>query len=133
MATTLPVTNKLHVTPLFDIQDATFADTYRNRLWWSLYRESEGEKPLPDSYLVENFKRDANKGMFSGQQDDLLYHLGFYFGMVHGGILSPRTGQLRHDITTLVTFTHRDGKRGYSVARRDHFYYSESTSGLIAD
>jgi hypothetical protein len=127
MATTLSITNKLRVTPLFDIQDAAFADTYRNGVWWSLYGECEGEKPLPDSYLVENLKRDASKGMFSSQQDDMLYHLGFYFGMVHGGILMPSSGQLRSDVTALVTLTHPNTKHGYSVARRDHFYYADVT------
>jgi hypothetical protein len=78
-------------------------------------------------YYVENLKRDASKGLFSGQQDDLFYHLGFYFGMVHGSILDPRSGQLRPDVTALVTFTHPNAKRGYSVARRDHFYYADIT------
>ena len=123
----LQITKKLAVTPLFDIESDTFADTYRNGLWWSLYGECEGEKPLPDSYLADNLKRDANKGLLIGQQDDLLYHVGFYFGMVHGGILCPRTGQQRPDVTALATFTHPNARRGYSVARRDHFYYADIT------
>ena len=123
----LQITKKLAVTPLFEIQSAAFADTYLNGLWWSLYGECEGEKPFPDSYLVENLKRDASKSLFGGQQDDSLYHLGFYFGMIHGSILCPRTGQLRPDMTALVTFTHPNARRGYSVARRDHFYYADIT------
>lgn len=123
----LQITKKLAVTPLIDIQSAAFADTYRNGLWWSLYGECEGEKPLPESYLVDNLKRDASKGLLSGQQDNLLYHLGFYFGMVHGSILDPHSGQLRPDVAALVTFTHPNAKRGYSVARRDHFYYADIT------
>jgi hypothetical protein len=50
-----------------------------------------------------------------------------YFGMLHGSILNPRSGQLRPDVTALVTFTHPNTKRGYSVARRDHFYYADVT------
>src|SRR5690242_3907036 len=127
MSASLQITKKFAVTPLFDIQNAAFADTYRNGLQWSLNGECEGEKPFPDSYLVDNLKRDASKGMFDGQHDDSLHHLGFYFGMLHGSILDPRSGQLRPDVTALMTFTHPNARRGYSVARRDHFYYADIT------
>lgn len=53
-----------------------------------------------------NLKRDASKGTFNGRHDDSLYHLGFYFGMLHGSILDPHSGQLRPDVVALVTFTH---------------------------
>jgi hypothetical protein len=59
------------------------------------------------------------------QQAGSLPYLGFYFGMVHSGILVPHTGQFRPDATAVVTFTHCDTKHGYSVGRRDHFYYAE--------
>jgi len=137
MPATLHITNKLYVTPLLDMQGAAFAGSYRNGLWWSLYGEYQDHKPLPDSYLVDNLKREVSIGTFDGQHNDSLYSLGFYFGMIHGGILVPRNGQLRRDVTTLVTFTHRDTRHGYSVGRRDHFYYSESRivtdSGLIEE
>lgn len=110
MATTLPITNKLAVTPLFDIQTAAFADTSAKGLWSALYGDYEGVKPLPDSYLVENLKRDASKGMLNRQQAGSLPYLGFYFGMVRSGILVPHTGQFRPDATAVVTFTHCDTK-----------------------
>jgi hypothetical protein len=94
---------------------------------WAMHGDYEGEKPIPDSYLVENLMRDASKGTFDGQHNDSLYHVGFYFGMLHGSILDPRSGQLRPDVTALVTFTHPDARRGYSVARHDHFYYADAT------
>jgi hypothetical protein len=134
MPATLQITKKLAVTPLIDIHNAAFANNYAKGLWWSLNGEYEGVKPLPDSYLVDNLKRDASKGMFDDQHNDSLYHLGFYFGMVHGGILAPRTGgQLRPDVTTLVIFTHCDTARGYHVARRDLFYYASSESRTLTD
>jgi len=127
MQATLQVTKKLTVTPLIDIQNPAFADTYSKGLWWAMHGDYEGEKPVPDSYLVDNLKRDASKGTFNGRHDDSLYHLGFYFGMLHGSILEPRSGQLRPDVVALVTFTHPNTKRGYAVARRDHFYYADET------
>ncbi len=133
MPTALQITKRLAVTPLIDIQDAAFASSYSNGLWWSLYGDHAGVKPLPDCYLVDNLKRDASKGFFDGQHDNLLSHLGFYFGMVHGGILSPRTGKLCPNATALVTFGHPDAARGYAVARRDCFYYAAPESGIDTD
>jgi hypothetical protein len=127
MQATLHVTKKLTVTPLFDIENPAFANTYSRGLWWAMHGDYEGEKPLPDSYLVDNLKRDASKGMFDGQHDDSLHHLGFYFGMLHGSILDPRNGQLRSDVNVLIRFTHPKSRRGYAVARRDHFYYAVGT------
>jgi hypothetical protein len=78
MPNPLRITKKLCVTLLIDIQNAAFADTYSRGLWWALYGGYDGDKPLPDHYLVDNLKRDASKGLFDGQHDDSLYHLGFY-------------------------------------------------------
>jgi hypothetical protein len=109
---TLRITEKLSVTPLIDLQDAIFAKHYRDGLWWSLYGEYEGDKSFPDRYLVDNLKRDIASGYFDGQHEDLLPYIGFYFGAIHGCILSPETGQLRPDISALATFTHLDAARG---------------------
>ena len=127
LATPLQIGRNPHITPLFDIETPAFADTYSKGLWWAMHGDYDGEKPLPDSYLVDNLKREASKGMFDGQHDDSLPHLGFYFGMLHGSILDPRSDQLCRDVTALLTFTHPKSRRGYSVARRDHFYYADVT------
>lgn len=133
-ATPLQIARNLHVTPLIDIHTPAFADTYRKGLWWALYGEYEGVKPIPDSYLVTNLKRDASVDTFSGQHDDLLDHLGFYFGMVHGALLAPHSGgKLRQDVTALITFTHRDTRQGYHVARRAYFYDAEIYSHIQTD
>lgn len=47
---------------------------------------------------VDNLKRDTSKGAFEGQHDGSLHHHGFYFGMLHGSILDPSSGQLRPDV-----------------------------------
>jgi hypothetical protein len=129
----LLIARSLHVTPLINIHNAAFAQYHCDGLWWSLYGDYEGDKPLPDHYFVENIKRDASKGAFSGLHDDLLYHLGFYFGMVHGGILDPRTGQIRPDVIALVTLTHCDTKRGYPIGRRDCFMNLAPESRIFTD
>ncbi len=41
--------------------------------------------------------------------------------MYHGGVLSPCTGQLRPDVTTLATITHKEFARGYNAGRRAYF------------
>ena len=125
MPTPLRITNKLPVTPLLDICNDNFAMCYSNGLRWLLYGGYKGDKPVPDSYLVENLKRDAAKGFLDGQHDAYLPSLGFYFGMIHGGILSPETGQLHPHVTTLVKFTQQVAMQGYTVGRRDCLYYPQ--------
>jgi hypothetical protein len=56
LATPSQIGRNLHITPLIDIQNPAFADTYSKGLWWAIYGDCEGEKPLPDGYLVENLK-----------------------------------------------------------------------------
>ncbi len=119
MPTTIYVTKKLHVTALIDIETPDFLTCYRNGLWWSLYGDGERSSPLPDTYLIDNLKQSAHKGFFESQHDERLPWIGFYFGMMHGGILLPDTGALRADVRTLAALTHRDSKRGYEIGRRD--------------
>ena len=131
--TTLRITNKLSVTPLLDICNDDFAVRYSNGLWWSLYGDYKGNKPIPDSYLVDNLKRDVAHGYFDGQHDDWLPYIGFYFGAVHGCVLSPDIGQLCSDVTTLVTFQSKDGARGYNVGRRDRIYNTPPDIHICTD
>jgi hypothetical protein len=158
MQATLQVTKKLTVNPLIDIENSIFADTYSRGLWRAMHGEYQGKKPVPDSYLVDNLKREASKGAFDGQHTDGLPHLlGFYFGMLHGSILEPHTshvpdtrspglfgmlhgsilephsGQLRPDVVALATFTHPDTVRGYAVARRDYFFGTNVGSLIQTD
>lgn len=133
MTELLPITKNLSVISLIDMQDTVFAKHYRDGLWWSLYGEYEGDKPFPDHYLVDNLKRDIAHGYFDGQHDDWLPYIGFYFGAIHGCILSPDMGRLCSDIAALVTFTHPDAARGYNVGRRDRVYNPPPDTHISTD
>ncbi|MFL5625945.1 MAG: hypothetical protein ACJ788_10180 [Ktedonobacteraceae bacterium] len=117
-------TRKQTVTPLIDIQSTEFAKQYELGVWWRMYGDEQGQGPVPDSYLISNLRKDAEHGYFDGQHDHWLHHIGFYIGMIHGGILSPATGQLRPDVTTLVLLEHPQFKRGYHVGREAYFHES---------
>jgi hypothetical protein len=133
MPNTLRITNKLSVTPLIDMHNAAFARHYRDGLWWSLSGDYKGDKPLSDTHLVANLKRDVTKGYFDGLHEDSLLYIGFYFGALHGCLLSPQTGQLRPDVTALVTFSHPDAARGYDVGREYYFIDSEPNEPRYTD
>jgi hypothetical protein len=90
-------------------------------LRWSLFGDYKGDKPFLDTHLVTNLKRDTARGYFDGQQEDRLLYVGFYFGALHGCLLSPETGAIRSDVHALATFTHPDAAKGYYVGRRDCF------------
>jgi len=109
------------ITPLIIIQNDAFAKAYEQGLWWCLFGEREGDGPLPDSYLVEDLRNCGVRDLFNGQHENALQHIGFYIGMIHGGILSSQTLQLCPNVTALVTFHDREIARGYS-AGRDWFF-----------
>ncbi len=133
MPNTLRITNKLSVTLLLDIRNDAFVQHYRDGLCWSLSGDYKGDKPLSDTHLVANLKRDAAKGYFDGQHADSLLYVGFYFGALHGCLLSPQTGQLRPDVTALVTCSHPDAAKGYYVGRRDCFMDTPSHQRIYTD
>src|SRR5712692_10422856 len=111
--------------PLIDIQSAEFAEQYELGKWWSKYGEEQGQGPVPASYLVTNIQRYAEQDYFGTNDPYHLSHLGFFFGMYHGGILSPQTGQPRPDATTLAHLDHRDARRGYRAGREFYFVDAE--------
>ncbi len=113
------------ITPLVDIQHADFAHQYELGVWWSHYGDHQGNGPQPDTYLVVNLKTCAVHGYFDGQHEHLLSHIGFYLGMIHGGVLSPQTGKLRPDVTTLVTLCDTSIARGYRAGREWFFNEAE--------
>ncbi|MFL5690453.1 MAG: hypothetical protein ACJ795_01500, partial [Ktedonobacteraceae bacterium] len=77
MPNTLQITNNLPITPLIDIRNDAIAQHYRGGLCWSLSGDYKGDKPLSDTHLVANLKRDAAKGYFDGQYEDSLLYVGF--------------------------------------------------------
>src|SRR5258708_2607409 len=96
--TPLQIARKLHLTPLIDMKNPTFAKHYHDGLYWSLYGDYKGDEPFSDAHLVANLKRDAAKGYFDGQHEDRLLYVGFYFGALHGCLLSPETGAIRAEL-----------------------------------
>lgn len=104
---TLQISKKLHITPLIDIQSATFAERYVGGVHWRLFGwrthgEIKAQGPLPEDYLIDNLKMCAKINRFDGRHDDSLRaDIGFFLGMLHGGVLTP-AGTLRPDATTLV-------------------------------
>ncbi len=121
MPTPLAVTETLQITPLLDIQSASFATCYAQGLYWSLSGEREANGPLPESYVVEHLETYITRSYFDGTHEHCLPFLGFYLGMVHGGVLTDR-GQLRPDVTTLVVLQQRQTTRGYRAGREWYFY-----------
>jgi hypothetical protein len=122
----LQISKKLHITPLIDIQSATFAERYVSGVWWRLFGwrrhgEIEAQGPLPEDYLIDNLKMCAKINRFDGRHDESLRaDIGFFLGMLHGGVLTP-AGTLRPDATTLVIIHTSDFGEGYERGRRDYF------------
>ncbi len=123
---TLQISKKLHITPLIDIQSATFAERYVGGVHWRLFGwrthgEIEAQGPLPEDYLIDNLKMCAKINRFDGRHDESLRaDIGFFLGMLHGGVLTP-AGTLRPDATTLVIIHTSDFREGYERGRRDYF------------
>jgi hypothetical protein len=111
----------MQATPLFAISDAGFMRQYRSGVWWAMYGDEQAQGTYKDTYLVGNLKKDVVNGHCNFDSTGYRAHIGFYFGMLHGGILSPTTGLLRPEATTLILLTHRDSKSGYNVGRRAFF------------
>jgi hypothetical protein len=118
-------TKQQSLTPLIDIQSAAFAEQYERGVTWSLYGDEQGQGPVPVSYLVTNLKHYAERDYFGKNDPYHLYHLGFFLGMYHGGVLEPSTGHLRPDVTALACLDHMDAKRGYGAGREFFFVEAE--------
>ena len=116
------------VSPLIDFCSAKLAKQYDCGVWWRLHAcrtDSEvPQGPLPDSYFVENLKACVARHEFdtASSEHSVQQTLCFLLGMLHGGVLSPETGLLRPDVTTLVVMTHYECARGYNVGRRWSFF-----------
>ncbi len=130
---TLQITQKLSITPLIEVQSPTFAECYvigvRWRLFgWHEHGEVEAQGPLPEQYLINNLTMYAQAHPFDGQHHaSLRSNLGFFVGMLHGGVLTP-TGTVRPDATTLVVLHTEDFREGYMRGRRDYFTQYEEIS-----
>jgi hypothetical protein len=123
---TLQITKKLHITPLIDIQSAIFAEWYVTGVHWRLFGwrehgEVQAQGPLPENYLIDNLRMCAKLNRFDERHaPQLRQDIGFFFGMLHGGVLTP-DGALRSEATTLVFLDTKDFREGYARGRRDYF------------
>ena len=122
----LQITKKLQITPLIDIQSPAFAERYVSGVYWRLFGwrrhgEIEAQGPLPEDYLIDNLKMCAQINRFDGHHEEALRaDVGFFLGMLHGGVLTP-TGTLRQDTRTLVFIHTSDFREGYVRGRRNYF------------
>ncbi len=127
---TLQITKQLHITPLIDIKSPTFAQRYMSGVRWRLFGwrthgEIEAQGPLPEHYLIDNLKMCAQLNRFDGRHEEPLREdIGFFLGMLHGGVLTP-DGTLRPDANTLVTIHTQDFREGSARGRHDFFTRSE--------
>src|SRR5438445_9824495 len=108
---------KHNVTPILDIQSAEFAYQYQLGAWWARYGDEQGNGPQPDTYFIANVTTLLESGHLNDLQSTRFPSLGFFLGMIHGGLLSPQTGLLRPHLTTLVKLSDHYVTRGYRAAR----------------
>src|SRR5215469_8179987 len=112
---TLQIMKKLHITPLLDIQSATFAQRYVGGVCWRLFGwrehgEVEAQGPLPEDYLIDNLKMCARINRFDGRHEEpLCAGIGFFLGT------------LRPDANTLALIHTQDFREGYARGRHDYF------------
>lgn len=86
------------------------------------YGERESSGLLEDWYFINNLMTCVRNGWFDGQHEIALYqHVGFTLGIVQGGVLSPQTGKLRPDATTLLKLHNTEFTRGYRAGREWYF------------
>src|SRR5260370_5209341 len=126
-------TTKRDVYPILDIQSAEFADQYQLGAWWARYGDEQGNGPQPDTYLIVNITTLIKSGHFNNLQSARLPHLGFFLGMVHGGLLSPQTSLLRPNLTTLVRLSDPYVIRGYRAGRVWVFYEADEYERRLTD
>ncbi|HLG65873.1 MAG TPA: hypothetical protein VKY19_28410 [Ktedonosporobacter sp.] len=119
---------RLHIPPLMSMQHAIFREQYEQGLINVLFEEEQEEPsiPLHDLYLVDMFTLARNLfHLFDGQHRPSLYaHFGLTLGEIHGSVLSPTSGTVRQDVTTLVTLEDEEVIRGYQAGRE--FYFTEA-------
>ena len=132
MPTALPITSRLHVTPLLDIQHPQFEKLYRDGVRWSLFKERT-DRPLTDRFVLENLGSSLAETDADGQHGHWLPLIGFHFGRLHGAILSPQAGKLRPGVTALVSFQNKDAARGYHVGREYYFIDAQPDERTFTD
>jgi hypothetical protein len=123
MPSIISVTRSFSVPALLDIENPEFARLYELGMFWAMYGEKQGRGPYEDTYLIENICRNLHAGWYDHMSSPWFASIGFYLGMVHGGMIDPATRQLRPS-DTLVVLTGPDFAQGYHVGR--DYYFTEA-------
>lgn len=121
MPTSVQVTSKLTVQALLDIDNAEFAHWYELGVWWAMYGDEQGRGAYHDSYLIENMSNGLQSGWYNDLLSGWFPMVGFFIGMVHGGMLDPVSRQVRSS-ASLVVLRDPDFTRGYHAGRRYYFF-----------
>src|SRR5438105_4429677 len=88
------------ITPLLEMRHKEMLHSYRKAIRYRI----EGERGQCSIWEAVSFlKLATHTHLFDRERKADIYHLiGFEFGFIHGGILTPQR-TLRADVTTLVT------------------------------
>lgn len=114
MSSTLPITDKLSATPLFDIRHQEVAIAYREGLLEQLHHQAH---LVPVSSLVTCLQRSVARSVFDGKhQEAARDFVGYHFGRCHGTVIT-RTGGYRCDVATLAALDTDGARRGYLAGR----------------
>ena len=122
----ISVTRNFSVCPLLAIEDPEFAHWYGLGTFWAMYGDEQGSGPHQDMYIIENISRNLYAGWYNSLSSSWFASVGFYLGIVHGGMIDPATCQLRPS-DTLVILTDPDFTQGYHVGR--DYYFTEALLG----
>ena len=111
------------ITPFFNMQHKETLHSYRKGIRSQI--ESERDQ-YPVQELVSFLKLATRTCLFDRKQTaDIYRFVGFEFGFIHGGILTPERTP-RSDITTLVAFDdNQDAIQGYKAGRQ--WFFDQAT------
>src|SRR5712664_1553786 len=118
---------------LLDIQNALFAKQYQLGAYWARYGDEQGNGPQSDTYFITNVTTLIESGQSLDLQSCWFTHLGFFLGMVHGGLFSPQTSKLWPHVTTLVKLSDHFVTCGYRAGRVWFFYEADKGERRLTD
>ena len=121
MSTRITIKRGFTVDTLLEIENAEFAHWYELGTWWALYGEEQGRGPYHDEYLIGNIECGISHGWYEDLLSGWFPMVGFFIGMVHGGMLDPATHAVRSS-ASLVVLRDPDFAKGYHAGRRYHFF-----------
>lgn len=121
MPTIIPVTRRLSVSALLEINDPAFAHWYGLGVFWAMYGEQQGNGPYHDEYIIGTIQNGITNGWYNDLQSGWFPMVGFKLGMLHGV-------HLVRPADTLVILTDPDFTRGYHVGR-DYYFVEAPLEG----